>query len=59
MPWAVRALMRGIGALRPGGGNVLSYLLFERAYCRALMTLGWQDALAKKDAIVAFLGGAE
>jgi NTE family protein len=58
MPFAVRSLMRGIGALRPGGGNVLSYLLFERTYCRALMRLGWADAMAQKDAITAFVAGA-
>jgi NTE family protein len=59
MPWAVRSLMRGIGALRPGGGNVLSYLLFERSYCRALMKMGWADAMAKKAAIIAFLGAGK
>jgi len=57
MPWPVRSLMHGIGALRPGGGNVLSYLLFERAYCRALMRMGWKDAMANKDAIMAFISG--
>jgi NTE family protein len=57
MPFAVRSLMRGIGALRPGGGNVLSYLLFERSYCRALMRMGWSDAMANKDAIAAFIAG--
>lgn len=55
MPWPIRLLMRGIGALRPGGGNVLSYLLFERSYCRALMRLGWADAMANKDAILRFI----
>lgn len=57
MPFPVRSLMRGIGALRPGGGNVLSYLLFERSYCRALMRMGWKDAMANKEAIVAFIAG--
>jgi NTE family protein len=56
MPRAIRFLMRGIGALRPGGGNVLSYLLFERDYCRQLMRLGWSDAMAKRNAILAFFG---
>ena len=56
MPWPVRSLMRGIGALRPGGGNVLSYLLFERSYCRALMRMGWSDAMASKASILAFFG---
>jgi len=57
MPFAVRSLMRGIGAMRPGGGKLLSYLLFERSYCRALMNLGWADAMAKKDEIEAFIAG--
>lgn len=56
MPFSVRLLMRGIGALRPGGGNVLSYLLFERSYCRALMQMGWRDAMSNKASILAFLG---
>jgi NTE family protein len=57
MPFAVRSLMRGIGAMRPGGGKLLSYLLFERSYCRALMNLGWADAMAKKEEIEAFIAG--
>jgi len=57
MPFAARALMRGIGAMRPGGGKLLSYLLFERSYCRALMNLGWADAMTKKDEITAFIAG--
>jgi NTE family protein len=57
MPFALRSLMRGIGAMRPGGGKLLSYLLFERSYCRALMRMGWSDAMANKDAIAAFIAG--
>ncbi len=34
-----------------------SYLLFERAYCRRLMSLGYADAMARADAIRAFLEG--
>ncbi len=56
MPFAVRSLMRSIGALRPAGGNVLSYLLFERSYCRALMRMGWSDTMASKASVLAFLG---
>jgi len=59
MPFAVRSLMRGIGALRPGGGNVLSYLLFERTYCRELMRLGWADAMAHAEEIKTFLGSGQ
>ncbi len=56
LPPTIRFFMRGIGAMKRGGANVLSYLLFDRAYCRALMRLGYQDAIARKSEILKFLG---
>ncbi len=56
LPPTIRFFMRGIGAMKRGGANVLSYLLFDRAYCRALMRLGYQDATAKTDEILKFIG---
>ena len=56
LPPAVRFLLRGIGATRRGGSTLVSYLLFERGYCRALMNLGYQDANAQRDEILAFVG---
>jgi hypothetical protein len=35
------------------GANLLSYLLFDREYCRALIRQGF-DAMARRDEIVAF-----
>jgi hypothetical protein len=32
--------MQRLGVLEPNGARVLSYLLFEQAYCRHLMRLG-------------------
>ena len=45
-----------VGALRSSGANLLTYLLFEKSYCRALIQLGYQDALDRKDDLLAFLG---
>jgi hypothetical protein len=30
--------------------------LFEKAYCRALILLGYRDTMARKDDLLAFLG---
>lgn len=57
LPFAIRALMRLFGAMRRSGGNLASYLLFEQAYCGELMQLGYQDAIARREEITAFLEG--
>lgn len=56
LPVAVRVLMTMIGGMRRGGGNLLSYLLFEHAYCRALIDLGYRDTIARRDEIERFFG---
>jgi NTE family protein len=33
LPWTIRFLLRSIGAMRRGGANLASYLLFEKGYC--------------------------
>lgn len=56
LPWTIRLLMSLIGVVRRGGGaNLLSYLLSETEFCRALIDLGYKDALARKDEILGFL----
>ena len=55
LPWAVRALLRGIGAMNQNGGALTSYLLFEQAYTRALIELGYADTLARRDEVRQFL----
>ena len=55
LPWPIRFLLRGVGAMRRSGANLVSYLLFDRGYCRALIELGYQDALRRKAEIKAFL----
>jgi NTE family protein len=54
----MRFMMRRLGVLEPNGARVLSYLLFERGYCRHLMHMGFADAMAKRAEILAFLPGA-
>ena len=56
LPLTIRTLLHTVGALRRSGANLLSYLLFERSYCRALIRLGYQDTIARKDELTAFLG---
>jgi NTE family protein len=58
LPRAMRLLMRRVGALEPNGVRVLSYLLFERGYCRHLMRLGFSDAMVQRGRILDFLGYA-
>lgn len=55
MPRTLRFLLRGIGAVGDHGSTLLSYLIFEKPYCRDLIALGYKDAMASKDEILNFL----
>ena len=55
LPWPVRALLRGIGAMNRNGGALTSYLLFEPAYTCALIDLGYKDTMARQEEVRAFL----
>jgi NTE family protein len=54
LPRAMRILLHG--ALTRRGSNLVSYLLFEKAYCRALIQLGYEDSMRRKDDLMQFLG---
>jgi NTE family protein len=55
LPRSIRFLLRGVGATRSGGATLTSYLLFEPAYCRALIALGYKDTMARRDEVMKFL----
>ena len=55
MPWTIRILLRMIGVRQRSGGILVSYLLSERNYIRALIDMGYQDGLKRRDEIMRFL----
>ena len=59
LPFAIRALLRGVGGNRPGEDKLLSFLLFEQAYTRELIQLGYEDAMKVRDELLDFVTGAE
>jgi len=55
LPRTLRFLLRGIGASGGHGVSITSYLLFEKAFCRELIMLGYRDAMRQKERIRSFL----
>ena len=55
LPWTIRLLLRLVGARQHSGTTLVSYLLSEKKYCRALIELGYQDALKRSAEIMDFL----
>lgn len=55
LPGVIRMLLSSVGGLRASGSNLLSYLLFEKSYCRELIQLGYKDTMTRKDDLLAFL----
>ncbi len=56
LPKSIKLFVRGSGATHRSGSGVLSYLLFEAAYCKDLMTLGYNDAVGRQEELRRFLG---
>lgn len=59
LPFAIRALLRGVGGKNYGESKLLSFLLFEKAYTRELIALGYRDAMKVKDELLDFVTGAD
>jgi hypothetical protein len=57
LPRGVHYLLRGHGSTQGTGSNLLSYLLFDREFARALIKLGYDDAMARRDELSGFLDG--
>lgn len=63
MPPQARALFRVLGVSsdpgRPGGGALMSYLLFESSYTKRLIELGYADTMQRNDEVIAFFKEAQ
>jgi NTE family protein len=57
MPRGLRALLRVIGGRDVSGDQLASYLTFESGYTRALIELGYRDAMEARTALLAFMSG--
>ena len=57
LPIALRMLLWGISGRGRGEGRLLSYLMFEQAYTRELIELGYRDAMRVRDQLKDFVTG--
>ena len=57
LPRTLRVLLRTMGALNTGGGQLMSYLLFQDSFTRELIALGYQDTMKRAEDVLAFIGG--
>jgi NTE family protein len=57
MPRGLRALLRVIAGREASSAQLASYLMFEAAYTRSLIELGYRDAMQARTALVAFMSG--
>jgi len=55
LPRPLRLLLRGIGAINNDDSSFVSYLMFDRTFCRELISLGYADAMQKKEELQGFL----
>jgi NTE family protein len=55
MPRLVRYVIEGLGTPDAQSADLMSYLLFDAAYTRTLVEIGYRDASARIDEIEAFL----
>jgi len=57
MPRGLRALLRVIGGRDTSSYQLASYLMFEAGYTRALIELGYHDAMEARLPLTAFMSG--
>lgn len=55
LPLTIRLLLRLVGVRQHSGTSLVSYLLSEKKFCRALIDLGYRDALRQREKIIQFL----
>lgn len=54
LPKSLRLFFKGSGTTHKSGSGVLSYLLFERGFCRDLILRGYEDGMKHKEEILKF-----
>jgi len=59
MPRLVRYIMEGLGTPNAQSADLMSYLLFDSAYTRELIYIGYRDASEQIDEIEEFLLGSQ
>lgn len=55
LPLSIKILLRSMGITNDSESSIVSYLLFDKKYCKQLIKLGYEDALEKETAIRNFL----
>jgi len=55
LPLPLRLLLKGLGAMNRDGMQLVSYLLFESGFTRALIEMGYNDAMGVEEDLRAFL----
>ena len=55
MPSGIKILLRILGLHNKADTSLLSYLIFEKEFCRELIDLGYKDGLARQEEVRAFL----
>jgi len=55
LPLSIRLLLRSVGISNDSESSIVSYLLFEKNYCRQLIKLGFEDTMEQETAIRKFL----
>jgi len=55
LPLSIKILLRSIGITNDSESSLVSYLLFDKKYCKQLIKLGYEDAMEKETVIRDFL----
>ena len=48
----------GAGRANTGGGQLMSYLMFQDSFTRELIALGYQDTMRRSEDVLSFIGGS-
>jgi NTE family protein len=48
LPFTLRLLLGNVGSKKQQSSSLVSYLMFQKNYCRSLIRLGYKDAMAKR-----------